>query len=446
MLSDLPASRLTDAVLIRELLARLCISDGNTNNVNPTNPTNPTNLSNPANTAQQQQRQQQQRQQPPPARTAPTPTPTGAEAATGPSNPDIAAQIQLAETQLKLKQAELELVRAQADLANASASGSRPPVPSPSKDGSLDNFVNDFQEWAVRFIPNQLEDSVWQFRTAVKEYPPGAQDWLADWRREQKQSGKPFDLTELLRDFLNRFDPKVRTKEDEALEQLLEGQVRMDPAKGVAEYNARFREIARRAKFTDSKALAKMFRKGLIRELQAQCRVDSNGNEFANLTDLVDYAIGEEKKLKARAQGQSRASLHYAASGSKKRSRNSRQDANDNGKRPSTSSWVEAVNKRSRQDRQGHNRDSTAANQARTDEATPARPGRVMSKAMQWAFRMAEEKPNEPSNVPNPLVPGTFLTNKAKFEWMDQGRCFKCGQQAKHIKAACPGIPQNPPK
>ncbi|GLC59502.1 hypothetical protein PLESTB_001494200 [Pleodorina starrii] len=321
MLSDLPASRLTDAVFIRELLARLCISDGNTNNVNPANPTN---LPNPANTTQQQQRQQQQRQQPPPARTAPTPTPTGAEAATGPSSPDIAAQIQLAETQLKLKQAELELVRAQADLANASASGSRPPVPSPSKDGSLDNFVNDFQEWAVRFIPNQLEDSVWQFRTAVKEYPPGAQDWLADWRREQKQSSKPFDLTELLRDFLNRFDPK---------------------------------------------------------------------------------------------------------------------DANDNGKRPSTSSWVEAVNKRSRQDRQGHNRDSTAANQARTDEATPARPGRVMSKAMQWAFRMAEEKPNEPSNVPNPLVPGTFLTNKAKFEWMDQGRCFKCGQQAKHIKAACPGIP-----
>ncbi|GFR42751.1 hypothetical protein Agub_g3663, partial [Astrephomene gubernaculifera] len=53
-------------------------------------------------------------------------------------------------------------------------------------------------------------ETFWQFSQAVKGWK-GAQAWVAEWLRENNVTAQEVDLERLMKDFIDRFDPKDGT-------------------------------------------------------------------------------------------------------------------------------------------------------------------------------------------------------------------------------------------
>eukprot|EP00198_Chlamydomonas_reinhardtii_P004973 XP_001694309.1 predicted protein [Chlamydomonas reinhardtii] len=123
--------------------------------------------------------------------------------------------------------------------------------------------------------------------------------------RHNVLDGERLTLSELKDVFLRRFDFRVTTKAEDARDDLQKGRVKMDLAKGVEEYAARFLERVTVAGFTpglDLKhdfMLMPFFRDGLIDKLQSKCVLDGDRKPFTRLMDLISWASSQERVLRA---------------------------------------------------------------------------------------------------------------------------------------------------
>ncbi|GLC45216.1 hypothetical protein PLESTM_001703200 [Pleodorina starrii] len=209
-------------------------------------------------------------------------------------------------------------------------------------------------------------------------------------------------IEDLEKRFMFRFAPKVRTKKLDAMQNLLDGKIKMDSQKGVAEYAARFQSEVSRAKMSDTPMILILFRRGLTQNLLAPCRVNYEGDEFESLDALVKHAVGEEKRWKE--SHPSRASLNFVSS-----------DRNRHAKRPQNHDAFQPV----------HKKQKRAANGAAAAGAGPSG-----------------------SSAPNPTAPTRIFSNHLNrvlsyCEWdyyKKNALCVRCGEKG-HRGEDCKKFP-----
>jgi uncharacterized membrane protein YgcG len=125
--------------------------------------------------------------------------------------------------------------------------------------------------------------------------------WRENWRAYELEWAKK-EHTPTWDEIQAAFKQMVGQTEDDAtksLTALMSKQVVQQPSQSVTLYQLNFekhRMIASADVVTEPVAV-QLFLSGLRPELHQACRVNRDGKEWATLAELVQYALGEEKKL-----------------------------------------------------------------------------------------------------------------------------------------------------
>ena len=130
--------------------------------------------------------------------------------------------------------------------------------------------------------------------------------WLADLDDE-------IDLTVFQAAFLERFGSMVRFKRQEARQALYEHKVVQRKAEAVGDYYVRFMAVVKQAEDMSVSDQISWFIHGLHPDLVGTCAVQTNGQPWTDLKALVNFALGEEARLKATKAASHRATLSRIA-------------------------------------------------------------------------------------------------------------------------------------
>ncbi len=98
--------------------------------------------------------------------------------------------------------------------------------------------------------------------------------------------------------FLARFAAEVRKPATAARDKLHTGRVTQKPGQDVVDYYGTFMDVIRDIPNMTEEEKIRWFQSGLLPSLRATCACDHTGREFATLDACVQFAYGEERKLK----------------------------------------------------------------------------------------------------------------------------------------------------
>jgi hypothetical protein len=222
---------------------------------------------------------------------------------------------------------------------------------------------------------------------------------------------------------------EVRSRSALARESLFQNKHAQLPEQSVATYTTAFEALMLAVPDMGEADKICFYRAGLLAALRIECVIDSAGREFSNLKALAEWAMGQELRLRAKAQAapSARPSLHALQAGWQE------VGAPSNG--PSTSSGRGAGRMRAR----GSGPPPPEYSNKRGAPAPAA--GQEGQNKRPTKSRLGD------LNALSTVVTrdGRRLTRGEVYEWMDEGRCFWCGEKG-HRAADCPHKPENQPK
>jgi hypothetical protein len=108
------------------------------------------------------------------------------------------------------------------------------------------------------------------------------------------------DLTpaELEKLFTERFADEVRPRAAEARDTLYDYNVVQKGNQTVCEYLGAFKDVIVHIPGLDNQDQVRWFHKGLKEPLRTRSACDAKGREFANLKEIAEFALGEERRLR----------------------------------------------------------------------------------------------------------------------------------------------------
>lgn len=111
-----------------------------------------------------------------------------------------------------------------------------------------------------------------------------------------------FDLASLRASFLRQYDMEECSVQNNAREKLHNGKIVMSEGAEVRAYVRDFREVARDAEDMSTLDLIHWFKRGLTKSLREKCAVQPDGHDWQSLDALIDYAFGQENRVKLEHQ------------------------------------------------------------------------------------------------------------------------------------------------
>ncbi len=122
---------------------------------------------------------------------------------------------------------------------------------------------------------------------------------VSQWAHDASAAGvqiRNFDV--LTRSFVERFANQVRSAPSEARDKLFNRQLRM-PAQGgkLVDYMGEFRGAMLHCPDMAESDRLRWFHSGLTPALRTACAVDYSGQDFTSLSQLMQHALGEERKM-----------------------------------------------------------------------------------------------------------------------------------------------------
>lgn len=325
-------------------------------------------------------------------------------------------------------------IRAEPDMSNPEAPHTSNPLTSNFHSQSNKPIVpiNEFKEgadasaWADEFkLYNQLHKNYSLLPGALMLSAFRNNEEAMRWLRQVTNLDQ-LTADELITGFEERFAQKVRDDAEEAMEKLVSGNLSMDPKKGVADYASRFRFELRKAGVpaeTPVKALQNaakfMFRRGLTADLRAECRVDYQGNEFADFEQLIAHAIGAEKRLK---EMRKTTKMSFAFASTKRQ--NTFQQSGGKRPRHDPAPRAQPRGQGHVSQHRGHGHATQPARQMGQPQARKPNP---LTKGLRL-----------PTDKTTHLGPNGQLLSFAELKYFRaNGLCHNCGQQG-HLREHCP--------
>ena len=108
-----------------------------------------------------------------------------------------------------------------------------------------------------------------------------------------------FDLNEFANEAVRAYDKVEFNPAHCARDKLYAGEAKHHPGEQLHKYVARYKQVLKDA--TDMHEVDKIwwFLQGMNTNLRAMCAVDSKGQAWTNLQDLVEFALGQEQRMLA---------------------------------------------------------------------------------------------------------------------------------------------------
>ena len=109
-------------------------------------------------------------------------------------------------------------------------------------------------------------------------------------------AGRDKPLSEMTKAFMQTWAGQVRPAKVIALERLISGDIRQGKG-SVAQYAESFEAVVRLLPEESIVSLCKHFVNGLSDEMKVLCCLDREGREWTELRPLIEFALGEERRL-----------------------------------------------------------------------------------------------------------------------------------------------------
>jgi len=229
--------------------------------------------------------------------------------------------------------------------------------------------------------------------------------WLGDLPDE-------FSLEEFEALFQDRFGGTVRFRPQEARQALYENRVVQRKHDSVGSYYTKFMDVVRQAEDMSVSDQISWFIHGLHPNLLATCAVQPNGHPWHDLKALLNFALGEEARLKATKAATHRAQL----------SRIARAQAGGNA---GTSTPRQGGGTPARQGGEGSSKRPAQGPPKASGPPTKKKAGPFDPNNPPWG-------PPEAENARN-----RSITNREACERMNHGRCLYCNKAQGHA-SGCP--------
>ncbi|GIL85094.1 hypothetical protein Vretifemale_13726 [Volvox reticuliferus] len=125
-----------------------------------------------------------------------------------------------------------------------------------------------------------------------------AKMWFDSWSLATKEYTSNHVIVQLIQ----RFAPQIQSLEEEARLKLYQLMYCMTPGESIAAYRSCFEALITDIPSITEGELLFAFRQGLTESLHAACTVDNLNQPFKKYSDLVQHALGEERRIVATRQ------------------------------------------------------------------------------------------------------------------------------------------------